>query len=153
MSLPTLAQIEEELNTAGYKAYKHFFSQPHGWFKLYYNTNKEKLMSPLRLHYIWLPEINLGPYYVLSFFDPNNHLLLSHLGLETLRIKNPKGLRKISEFIQIQHAFAAYQQPWLFKDTEFVANGGGEQWLKIHQAWKDHEFSDEFDWDSWRRNL
>lgn len=154
--LPTRQQVEEKLSSLGYKAYGHFFGQPTGWFKIYINEN---LKTHVRMRFVYIPEINLGPYLILGFISGEglSHMEMSFVGLETLRIEREEDLPKVDEFIDNWHYLLAYQQPWYFQDTKYDPGYAlyKEGWVESKRHWlqKTDQIKDEISWERWRKTL
>jgi len=149
--LPTRQQVEERLNSLGYKPQSNFYGQPHGRFIIY---NNKALHSDIRLHYLELPEIGLGPYYVLSF--PMNKSLfgMNHQGIETLHIETERDLDKIIIFIDEYHSLFAYREPWHYQGSQYEPKDGGWGWIRIMKNWADAvskgSLESEEEWRRWR---
>lgn len=154
--LPTRQQVEEKLSSAGYDP-ANFFSQPHGWFVLY----KNKLFSPsiqtdMRLHYLHLPEVDVGPFYILCFTRQTNEWLMVHVGLETLRIESEEDLNKIEPFVHREHRFTAYQMPVYFQNTQYEPAREDQHWGKLFESWREAfiiGINNENDWEKWRNKV
>jgi hypothetical protein len=119
--------------------------------------NNKKLHSDIRLHYLELPEIGMGPYYVVSFPLGKNLFGMNHQGIETLHIETEGDLDKIISFVDEYHSLFAYREPWHYQGTEYEPKDGGRGWARIMKSWADtvaqSSLESEEEWRAWRNKL
>jgi hypothetical protein len=159
--LPTLQQVEEKLRSLGFKPkYKgHLFKQPMGWRKIY---ELKKPLCSVKIEYIHLPEIRLGPYYILGCGckdTPRSTGATHNFGYETLRIEYPFHLDMIESVIDHHFYLCAfdYHHNKSFDGTKYLpqcdpkifATRSGNLTNRIHVEIG----NDEHKWKEWVNKL